>query len=135
MGTKSKYKEKTEGSKIVLKYIKAMLISLIITFAGIIIFAFVIKYANLSDSIIAPVNLVIKGVSIFLGAFVLTKNGSKGLLNGMFFAIIYTLIAFSVFSILAGTFVLGLGLIADFAFAIVVGGIGGLLGVNLKHKA
>lgn len=130
---KTQYKERTEGSKIILKYMKAMLISLIITFAGIIVFAFVIKYANLSDSVIAPVNLVIKGVAIFFGAFHLTKKGSKGLINGMLFAVIYTIMAFSIFSILAGTFVLGLGLIADFAFATVVGGIGGLLGVNRKR--
>lgn len=133
MALKTQYKERTEGGKTILRYVKAMLISLIITFACIIIFAFVIKYANLNDNVIAPVNLVIKGLSIFVGAFVLTKGGSRGLLNGMLFAVIYTIIAFAVFSILAGTFVLGLGLIADFAFAVVVGGIGGLLGVNRKR--
>ena len=133
--TKNEYKERTEGAVTIFKYFKAMLVSLIVTFACIIVFAFVIKYASLSDSVIAPVNLVIKGLSIFLGAITLTKGGSRGLLRGMFFAVIYTIIAFSIFSLLAGTFALGLGLVADFAFAVVVGGIGGMLGVNLKHKS
>ena len=134
MGAKTERKEKTAGGIFVLKCIKALMVSLIITFACIIIFAFIIKWANLPDSVISPVNLAIKGISVFSGALILTKRSTKGIFKGFLFAIIYTLVAFTIFSSLAGEFVLGLGLISDFAFAGVVGAIAGILGANLKGK-
>ena len=127
-------KEISVGRAFIFKYIKSLLLALIITFASIILFAFIIKWANLNDSVISPVNMVIKGVSVFLGSLVLTKGGSGGLLKGFIFAILYTLLSFVVFSLLAGTFVLGLGLISDVAFLRVVGAIGGVLGVNIRRK-
>ena len=132
MKTKTEKKERSEGAIKILKYFKSLLISLIITFAAIIIFAFVIKWANLPDSVITPVNLVIKAVSVFFGAMILTKGSNKGLLNGLIFALVYTLMAFTIFSILAGEFSLGLGLVADFGFTAIVGVIGGIIGVNIK---
>ena len=134
MKTKTKTKIQSEGTIKILKFLKSLFVSLIITFAGIIIFAFIIKWADLPDGCITPVNLVIKGLSIFAGALVLTKGSTKGLVNGLIFGLIYTLISFVIFSILAGTFVLGLGIVADFAFAIVVGIISGIIGVNIKTK-
>ena len=110
-----------------LSFIKCLFISLIITFASIILFALIIKWASLSDSIITPVNLVIKALSVFVAVLVLTKNKSRGLIKGVVFAIVYTFTSFVVFSVLAGEVVLGLGLIADFSFNILVGAITGLL--------
>ncbi|MBQ7466788.1 MAG: TIGR04086 family membrane protein [Clostridia bacterium] len=96
------------------------------------IFAFVIKWANIPDSAITPVNLVIKAFSVFLGSIFLTKNGTKGLINGVLFALIYTMLSFTTFSLLAGEFVLGMGLVSDFAFNTIAGAIGGIMGANLK---
>lgn len=118
----------------IFRYLKALFVSLIITFALIIIFAFVIKWASLDDKFISPVNMAIKGLSVFFGAMVLTKNSSKGILQGLLFAGLYTIFAFTIFSILAQKLTLGLGLVADLAFSLVVGAIGGILGVNLHKK-
>ena len=127
MSAKTERKEKSEGTITILKYVKSLFISLIITFASIILFAFVIKWVGLSDSVITPVNLVIKALSVFIAVLVLTKNKTRGLIKGISFAIVYTFASFIIFSILAGEFVLGLGLVADFAFNIIVGAITGLL--------
>ena len=132
MASKTEKKEVSVGTKIIFGYVKALMLSLIITFASIILFAFIIKWANLSDEVISPVNLVIKAVSVFVGAFVFTRGQTKGLLKGFLFAVLYTLVAFVIFSSLAGTFVLGLGLVADFAFTGLVGAIAGVVGVNSK---
>ena len=129
---KTETKTRSEGTVKILKYIKSLFVALIITFACIIIFAFVIKWANLPDSVIAPVNLVIKALSVFVGAIILTKNGKKGLINGIIFALVYTLVCFVIFSALAGGFVLGLGIVSDFVFNALAGAIGGILGANLK---
>ncbi len=118
----------------IFRYLKALFVSLIITFACIILFAFIIKWASLPDKVISPVNMAIKAISVFFGAMVLTKNSTKGMLQGLLFAGLYTLLAFIIFSILAQKLTLGLGLVADLAFAVVVGAIGGMVGVNVKKK-
>lgn len=118
----------------IFRYLKALFVSLIITFACIILFAFIIKWASLPDKVISPVNMAIKAISVFFGAMVLTKNTSKGMLQGLLFAGLYTLLAFIIFSILAQKLTLGPGFVADLAFAVVVGAIGGMVGVNVKKK-
>lgn len=134
MSAKTERKEKTEGLKVVLSFLKSIFISLIITFASVILFAFIIKWASLGDGIIAPVNLVIKGLSVFVGALIFCRSKSRGILKGGLYGVIYTIISFSIFSILAGAFEIGLGLISDFAFNIIIGAIAGVLGVNIKSK-
>ena len=133
MGTKTAYKEKSSGVIAILKVIRSLFVSLIITFASIILFAFIIKWANLSDSIITPVNLAIKAVSILAGVLVLNKNSSKKLIYGVVFAICYTIVSFTIFSCLAGTLVLGFGLIADFGFNILVGVVASVLSALRKN--
>lgn len=118
----------------IFRYLKALFVSLIITFACIILFAFIIKWASLPDKVISPVNMAIKAISVFFGAMVLTRSSTKGMLQGLLFAGIYTILAFTIFSILAQKLTLGLGLIADLAFAVVVGAIGGAVGVNVKKN-
>lgn len=118
----------------IFRYLKALFVSLIITFACIILFAFIIKWASLPDKVISPVNMAIKAISVFFGAMVLTRNSTKGMLQGLLFAGIYTILAFTIFSILAQKLTLGLGLVADLAFAVVVGAIGGAVGVNVKKN-
>ena len=133
MSIKAKYKEKTLGVVTLLKIMKGMFVSLIITFASIILFAFIIKWANLSDSIITPVNLVIKGVSILFGVLVVNKNSGKKLINGLVFSVLYSLVTFLVFSCLAGTLVIGFGLAVDFIFNCVVGAIASFLTALSKN--
>ena len=118
----------------IFRYLKALFVSLIITFACIILFAFIIKWASFPDKVISPVNMAIKAISVFFGAMVLTKNSTKGMLQGLLFAGLYTLLAFIIFSILAQKLTLGLGFVADLVFAVVVGAIGGMVGVNVKKK-
>ena len=69
MKTKTQTKTKSEGLVKVLKYIKSLFVSLIITFGLIILFAFIIKWVDLPDAYITPVNLVIKALSVFFGSY------------------------------------------------------------------
>lgn len=134
MAVKKEKKDRSEVQKVVFRYLKGLLVSLIVTFALIILFALIIKWTSLDDKYISPINMVIKALSVFLGAIVLTKGSSKGALQGILFAIIYTILSFTIFSILARTLSLGLGLLTDFGFAAAVGGIGGIIGVGIKKK-
>ena len=84
---------------------KGVLIALCTSLVLVLVFAFLLKFTNISDSAIAPVNQVIKGISIFLGVFVgLKKCKELGLVSGLLIGFIYTLVAFLVFQYLAEHF-------------------------------
>ena len=127
---RTEYKEKNYGG--ISSFIKGLIVSFILTFACIIIFAFIIKLAGLSDSVISPVNLGIKALSVFIGSYIFAKKSNKGLIKGITFAIFYTLLAFVLFSVLAGGFNVSFGLLLDVLFTSAVGGVAGILGVNTK---
>jgi len=128
--SKTTTSSKTYGG--IASFIKGIIISFIITFSLIIIFAFAIKWMNLSDEIISPINLIIKGISIAIGSLLFTRKTTKGIIKGSLFGILYTVIAFVIFSLLAGSISLNIGLILDLLFGIMIGGIMGIIGVNSK---
>ena len=114
------------------QYIKGLILALIVTFACILIFALIIKFANLNDGWIVPVNLVIKAISILIGTIVYTKSKTGGFKKGLIFAISYITLSYVIFSALAGSFNFSISLLLDYVFAIVVGIIVGVVRVNAK---
>lgn len=126
-----KVKAETNTSDFV-QYLKALIVSLIITFACILIFALIIKFANLNDKFIVPVNLAIKALSIIIGTIIYTKSKTGGFKKGIIFAFSYITLAFVIFSALSGSFSLSLSLLLDYIFGIVIGIIVGVIRVNAK---
>lgn len=116
----------------VISYAKALALSLILTMVLILIFALILKFTNLSDGVIAPVNLVIKAISIAAGTIVLTKGKRGGLIKGLILGLTFTILAFIIFSIMAGRFVFGTGLLLDVGFGALVGAIVGIISVNFN---
>lgn len=127
-------KENRSGS-IILKGLKGGLIATAISLILILIFAFIIKIIGISDNLISPINQVIKTISILIGIiFALKDKQEKGLICGVVTGLIYTIIAFVVFSILNGCFAFDKSLFNDILFGAIAGAICGILIVNLKHK-
>lgn len=118
-----------------LSVLKGVLVGLCASMLGILLFAFVLRFTNVSDKIISPVNQVIKGVSIFLGVFVaLKKHKKSGLLNGLLIGFLFTIVAFLVFSLLDGAFCFDRTFLNDIVFGSIIGGICGIICVNLKKN-
>ncbi len=118
----------------IIQYLISLVVSIIASLFLIIIFALFIKWFSLKDSVISPINMVIKAISILLGlVFVFKIDKSKGLIKGVCFGVIYSILAFVIFSILAGAFSLGVSIILDMVFCGVAGGILGVLLVNMKR--
>ena len=130
------FKQKTKFSSPVLSnVIKGSLISVSLSLVFILIFAIIIKFANIPDVAITPVNQFIKIVSIFLGCFMSLKQyQQKGLITGALIGLIYTFLAFLIFSFLGGTFNLSLSLLVDGVFALIVGALCGIFSVNKKIR-
>lgn len=118
-----------------LAIIKGSLIALCISLVGILIFAFILKFASISDKAIRPINQIIKGVSVLIGVFVAMRKVDKmGLVGGLLIGLVYTILAFVVFSTLDGHFVLNLTLLNDLLFGGIMGAICGIIAVNVKRR-
>ena len=105
----------------VLAIVKSCLLGIITTLVGVVLFAVVLKFADLSMSLISWVNNIIKAVSIFIMMSILKKtSGDKLLIKAIFAGALYAVLSFIIFSILNGSFSLNLSFIYDLLFAIIV---------------
>lgn len=133
MGTKALAENKKGG--LLGKVVKGSLLSLCFSLIFILVFAFCLKFTGISETLITPINQVIKGVSIFLGVFLaLKKESRQGLASGLLIGFVFTILAFFSFSLLCGSFVFDKTLITDIVFGAIIGGICGIIVVNLKKS-
>lgn len=123
----------TEKNNILLNGLKGSMLSVCISLVLILIFAFVIKLTSMSDTLIKPINQIIKIVSILVGTlFIVKKVNQKGLLTGLTVGLLYSILAFVVFSILNGGFSFDISLLIDILFGAITGAICGVICVNAK---
>lgn len=114
---------------------KGTLTAVCVSLILVLVFAFLLKFTNIPESTIMPVNQVIKGLSVFIGVFVgLKKSKELGLLNGLLIGLFYTIIAFLIFACLGGVFKLDITFLTDILFGGVMGAICGIICVNLKKS-
>lgn len=116
-----------------LQLLKGTFWALAFSLLAILIFAFIIKYTGIQDGAIQPINQVIKAVSILIGCFVFGKKiKTKGWLFGGIIGVLFTILAFVVFSILDGSFNFNLNLITDIVFGALMGIIAGIIAISLR---
>lgn len=111
-------------------FFKGILIASLLSLGLVILAAFCLKWFSIADEYVAPITLLIKGTSVFVGAMFAVKGNSKGLLKGVSFGLIYIVVAFIVFSVLAGSVSVGVSTLLDVLFASLLGGIVGIVKVN-----
>lgn len=128
--------KKSSSGALVGCIVKGSLVALCFSLALVLIFAFILKFTNISEATIRPVNQIIKGISVFVGVFVgMKKVKELGLVSGLLIGTIYTILAFLAFSILGGTFIFDLTLATDIVFGAIIGAICGIICVNLKKSS
>ena len=110
------------------------LISIGVALTLILVFALVIRFADVPSVIITPINITIKTISIALGTLFATKNGEKGLVKGSCVGTIFILLAFIVFSIISKKFEIGASFLIDIGLGVVVGAITGVVFVNFRKQ-
>lgn len=123
---------KSEKNNLVLDYLKGLILSMMLSFGLVLIFAFSLKWIAINDSIIMPINLAIKIISVIFGSMVAVKGDSKGLVKGVIFGMVYMLVAFVSFSILASAFMFDLSFLLDVVCSAIAGGIVGIIKVNKR---
>lgn len=113
--------------------LKGTLCAVIITLFGVLIFALVVKFALLGSAVIKAVNQFIKILSVFLGCSFFLR-GRMGLVRGALIGVISTVIVYALFSLFGGEIFFSYKLLIDIIFSLVIGGVSGIIAVNLKAK-
>jgi len=128
-------KVKKQNKSYSLEMFKAVIIALIISLVLILISAAIIYFTNIPTSAIPIINQIIRGIAILITAILVFRLPSNGWIRGIIFGVLYTIITFVVFSLMAPEgFNFGLSLLNDIAFGAVMGLICGILCVNLRKN-
>lgn len=115
--------------------IKGSLWAVSISLIAILLFAILIRFTNIPDSFIKPINQVIKVFSILIGVILGAKiNPRKGLKMGFFTGVLYSILAYLIFSLLSMSFSFDMTNIIDLIFAGLIGAISGVFAVNITNK-
>ena len=115
------------------KFLKEFFLSLIISIILIMILAIILSKTSVTEEIITPSIIFISSLSVMIGSFRISKNKKeKGIINGIFFGIIYMFSLYLISSIFTRSFVLTGDSILMICIGIVTGIIGGIIGVNLR---
>lgn len=113
--------------------LKAVLFATLISLALVLIFAIVIRFANVENKVIMPVNVAIKILSLLAGVLLALKNPQNGLVKGAISGLLYMLFTFLIFSALNGFKDVTFSWI-DLITLPVAGAISGIIKVNLKSR-
>ena len=115
--------------------IKGSIIALLVSMIGILLFALFLKFIAISDSAISWINQVIKALSILLGVRATLKiSAGRGMIKGVLLGILYTFVAYLVFSFLSSSISFDTSTIIDFVFGGIMGGICGIIMNNSPNN-
>lgn len=117
-----------------LQVLKGSITAVSISLVLILAFAMLLRFTNISDKVIMPINQIIKIVSIFFGVYSALKyHKEKGWVKGMLIGLTYSVLAFVIFAILSSSLILSWNTLLDIVFGSIVGGIVGVIVVNMKR--
>lgn len=115
------------------RILKGTLISIVITLILLIIYATILTYTKISEATIPTVTMLITAVSILIGSQMTTLHiKNNGIVNGAMVGLIYIVFIYMLSSIINGNFSLNVSAIIMMVASIIAGGIGGIIGVNMK---
>ena len=114
--------------------LKSSLVGVIVSILLVLLFAFVLKFVDLSSGAISLIDQIIKVLSILVAVISLNKVSDSNLLvKSLLVGMAYAIITFIVFSILNGGISFGIGIVSDMAFSALVGGVSSII-INMVRK-
>ncbi len=115
------------------KFLKELLISVILSIVFIMILSLVISNTSVSEKIIMPGIILISSFSILFGGLQLGKyKKEKGIINGVILGCSYMFFMYIISSIITNDFSVTQNSIIMIFGGMIGGAIGGIIGVNLK---
>ncbi len=121
------------SSNSIIKILKGSAISMITTLILLIIFSVLLTFTNINERTMPTVIIMITALSILLGSQITTlKIKKNGIINGMAVGGTYMITLYFISSIVSKNFSLNKYSIIMMATGLLIGGLGGIIGVNRK---
>lgn len=111
---------------------KGVIFSLIISVLTVVVFAIIVKFANLSSKTVEIVNIALKIISILVGTLLAVGSGRQGLFKGGIIGLLFVLVSYLVFSLINGSFSVNPLTAFDVIFCLVAGLLSGVFAVNVR---
>ena len=112
--------------------VKGVACAVAVSLLGAIVFAVLLRGGFLSDRVIYPINQALKSLSLIVGVLLFIR-GEKGLVKGVVVGLLFTAVSYLAFSAVGNDFSLSWLIFVELAVAVLVGGISGILAVNLTR--
>lgn len=114
--------------------LRSTIISVIISLLCVLVFALIVNLADVGENVIAPVNTIIKILSVFFGCAIGFKDKSKGAIKGALSGLLYTLLSILIFGIISHSVKISALNLMDVGIGIIAGTISGIIAVNIGRK-
>lgn len=115
-----------------LRILKGLGTALLVTVAGVAVFALLMQWIRPSENVVRVINQVLKLASVGAGVYVAVGRGCEGgLLKGMLVGVMYMAIGVGVYAMLSGQGAPTSAYLADLAMGAAGGGIVGMILSNL----
>ena len=111
--------------------LRSVLVAIISALLFVLIFALILRWASLPDTVITPVNYVIKFLSLLLGIMIGLKHRKNGILKGAIVGLTFMILSWLIFTAMDGFKSVNFRPL-DLFFLTLGGGIMGVIKVNLK---
>lgn len=112
--------------------VKGAILAVVFCLFGAFAFALVLKFADVPDGAIAPVNQILKALGILFGCF-FSLRGEKGWLKGLTVGTLTVALTYAIFSAIAGNFSLSALALVELLFGAIVGALSGIVAVNVRR--
>lgn len=113
--------------------LKGSSIAIVATLVLLIIFAAILTYTSINENSIPTVIIIVTALSILIGSQIATiKIKKNGILNGMLVGGTYIFLLYIISSMVTKNFGLNNYSIIMIAVSLMIGGLGGIIGVNRK---
>lgn len=116
----------------IFQIIKSVALALAFSFLSAVVLATILRWTPLPDSVIYPVNQVVKALAIALGTITFIR-GEKGFIKGGAVGLIFTALSYLAFSAIGGDFSFSWLILIESAVALLVGALCGALAVNMRR--
>ena len=115
--------------------LKGALVSVLIGAILILVFATVLNFVPINETVVTVINQIIKVIAIFVGCFFGFKEKKNGILKWLLSGLIYSLGTALIFALINKSFTFSYGILLDAALGGVIGAICGIISVNIgKNK-
>ncbi len=114
---------------------RGLLAAVAVTVLGVVVFALLIKWLNLSDTVISILNQALKLIAIFIGARAcIGRGGTNGVFKGAIIGLLYMMLGVIGYAFLSGLSLPPTAYLADLGMGVAAGGLCGMILSNLPAK-